>query len=164
MATGYIRVCRSPPWCQSFDLGPYAWTWSGLRWYGSPSGETEPLASRSSEAEFRPRGRARRSANPRLGRGGAQTQGSGEAKPALRGRARWSPWPWCRARWSQPSGVGRGRVLPQRLGEAEPTLRGRARRSPRPRCWVRRSQPLGSGEVESALRGRVRWSQPLEVG
>ena len=26
VAAGYIEACRSLPWCQSFDLGPYAWT------------------------------------------------------------------------------------------------------------------------------------------
>ena len=141
VAMGYIRACWSLSWCQSFDLGPYAWTWSGWWRYGSLSSETESPASGSGEVEFLPRGRARHSANPRLGRGRAQTRGSGEVEPALRGRARRSPWPWCRARQSLPLEVGRGganrqgsgEAEPATLvsGEAEPTLRGRARRSVR---------------------------------
>ena len=51
MATGYIEVCQPLPWRQSIDLGPYAWTWSGWRRYGSPSDETEPTSSRSGETQ-----------------------------------------------------------------------------------------------------------------
>ena len=89
--------------------------------------------------------RARRSSSPEAGRGGAQTQGSGETEPAPRGRARRSP----------PSGIGRGeaRGLGVRRGGA--TLRGRARRSPRPQCRTRRSP---------ALRGRARLSQSSGFG
>ena len=95
MATGYIEVCQPLPWHQSFDPGPYTWTWSGWRWYGSPSGKTVPPTLESDEAEFLPRGRARRSANPRVGRGGAHGLG-----------------------------VGRGRALPQRTGEVGLALLG----------------------------------------
>ena len=52
MATGYIEACQPLPWRQSFDPGPYAWTWSGWRRYGSPSGETEPTTSGSGEAKL----------------------------------------------------------------------------------------------------------------
>jgi len=51
MATSYIEACQSLPWCQSFDPGPYAWTWSGWWWYGSPSDETELAALGSGETE-----------------------------------------------------------------------------------------------------------------
>ena len=51
MTTGYIEACQPLPWRQSFYPGPYAWTWSGWRRYGSPSDETEPASSRSGETE-----------------------------------------------------------------------------------------------------------------
>ena len=173
MATAYIRACRSLSWCQSFDPVPYTWTWSGWRRYGSLSGETEPPASGSGEAEFLPRGWARRSLRPwcrvrrnlplEVGRGGVRLQGSGEAEPAasvsgeaepaLRGQVRRSPRPRCRARRCQRLGVGRGGASPQWFDEAESALRGLARRSPRPRCRARRSHPQGSGEAELARLG-----------
>ena len=73
MATGYIKACQSLPWCQSFDPGPYAWTWSGWRGYGSLLDEMEPVTLG---------GRARQ----RL------PQGLGEAETALGGRVRWSSY------------------------------------------------------------------------
>ena len=56
MATGYVESCQSLPRCQSFDPGPYAWTWSGWRRYGSPSNETEPAPIGSGEMEHKPKG------------------------------------------------------------------------------------------------------------
>ena len=51
MATGYVEACQPLPWCQSFDLGPYAWIWNGWLRYGFPSDETEPASSRLGETE-----------------------------------------------------------------------------------------------------------------
>ena len=76
MATGYIEACQSLSWCQSFDPGPYAWTWSGWRRYGSPSDETEPAALGSGETEHEPKG---------SGETEPEALGSGEAKPAALG-------------------------------------------------------------------------------
>ena len=56
MATGYIVACQSLPWCQSFDPGPYAWTWRGWRRYESPSDETESVSLGSGETEPAPEG------------------------------------------------------------------------------------------------------------
>ena len=55
-ATGYIEACQPLPWRQSFDLGPYAWIWSGWRRYGSPPDKMEPESSRSGETEPAPKG------------------------------------------------------------------------------------------------------------
>ena len=56
MATGYIEACQPLPWRQSFDPGPYAWTCSGWRQYGSPSDETETASLGSDETEPAPKG------------------------------------------------------------------------------------------------------------
>ena len=74
MATGYIKACQSLSWCQSFDPGPYAWTWSGWRRYRSPSDETKTTALGSGETK-------------------PTALGSGETEPADRGRREKEPAP-----------------------------------------------------------------------
>ena len=76
-----------------------------------------------------------------VGRGGANPRMSGEAEPALGGRAR----------RSLPSDVGRGGVCPQTLGEAEPALGGRARRSQPSRVEGGGANLWGSDETELTL-------------
>ena len=70
MVTGYIEACQSLLWCQSFEPGPYAWTWSGWP-YGSPSDETEAASLGSGETEHEPEGSGEMEHEP---------EGSGETK------------------------------------------------------------------------------------
>ena len=95
-----------------------------------------PPRLEEASSEFLPRGRARRSANPRLGRGGAQTQGSGEAEPALRGRREAEPAA------SVSSEAETAPPRPHRLGEAEPA----------PEARRDEASPQKSGEAEPAER------------
>jgi len=123
--TGYIEAWQSLLWRRIFDPGPYAWTWSGWWRYGSLSGETEPPASGSGEAEFLPRGWARRSLRPwcrvrrnlplEVGRGGVRLQGSGEAEPAA-----------LRSGEMEPTTLGSGETepAPKGSGEMEPVALG----------------------------------------
>ena len=83
MATRYIEACQSLLWRQSFDPGPYAWTWSGWRRYGSPSDETEPTASGSGVAESVASGSDEMEPpTQRSSEAGPPTQRSDEAEPA----------------------------------------------------------------------------------
>ena len=102
----------------------------------------------SGEAKPACRRRARRSQPSDVGRGGARPRGSGEAEPALRGRARSSPRPWCRARRSPPPEVGRGGVRPQRPAEAKRGPNGRVRRSADPEVGRGGARTQGSDEAE----------------
>ena len=82
MATGYIRTCRSLSWCQSFDLGPYVWTWSGWRLYESLSDETEPTSLGSGETEHEPKGSSETE---------PAALGPGETEPAPKGSGKTEP-------------------------------------------------------------------------
>ena len=79
MATCYIGACRSLPWCQSFDPGPYAWTWSGWRRYESPSDDMETVSLGLGETEPAPKGSGEtESAASRSGETEPATLGSGK--------------------------------------------------------------------------------------
>ena len=79
MAMGYIEACQLLSWCQSFDPGPNAWTWSGWRRYGSPSDETEPTSLGPGDTEHEPKGSCETEpAVLRSGETGPVALGSGE--------------------------------------------------------------------------------------
>jgi len=84
MAMGYIEVCQCLPWCQSFDLGPYAWTWSGWRRYGSPSDETEITSLGSGMTEPIPKASGK-TEHVALGKTETTSLGLGEMEPAPKG-------------------------------------------------------------------------------
>jgi len=94
MATGYIEACQPLSWRQSFDPGPYAWTYSGWRRYGSPSDETESSSSRSGKME-----------HVALGETEPASLGSDETEPT-------------------PKGSGETEPVASRSGETEPAALG----------------------------------------
>ena len=101
MAMGYIEACQPLPWHQSFDPGPYAWTRSGWRLYGSPSDETEPASSRSGETETASFGSGETEPAPK---------GSGETEPAPKGSDETEP-ATLRSGETKPAALGSGKTF-----------------------------------------------------